>query len=207
MLRRLMYALFGAGWNQHAAVRMDALTHTLQVISYPHHEIHGGSSFLSDIVDESMGDDDTLILAFKTPPGSKRIHLLIEASTLVGGDVVLWENPSWASESGSLNPIINRNRQATMDSSILLEDQAQAAFTASDNLVGNPTDWSTVEATELHHVYAWGLNNRAVAGAARDVNEWILKPGTKYGIIFTADGGSNKAQVILNWYEHTTKDS
>ena len=121
----LLTAIFGTG--RIARVRLDAMTHTLQTMSYEHHEIHAGSSFMSDFVDSDMADDETIILAFKTPPGKKLIHMLVEASTLVGGDVALWEGPSWTVETGTLNPIVNRNRDGTPNSSILLEDQATSS--------------------------------------------------------------------------------
>ena len=182
---------------------LDGVTNAIKTITYPHHAIHDGRGFLADTVDETLDDNATIILAFKTMAGTKRAHMLFEFTTLVGGDLRVWEGPTWTAETGTLITIKNRKRLASMTSSGLLENQAQAAFTASDALILNPTGLNTAAATSLPHLYAWGKKEKLAGGTTRDGNEWVLKPDTQYAVVFTADGGSNKAQVILDWYEHT----
>lgn len=178
----------------------DAMTGAVVGISYPHYEAHEGNAFICDYVDETLDDNATIELAFKTPAGTKRVHIWIEFSTLVGGDIRLLEAPTWTTSTGSQNSILNRKRLASMTSSGLLEDTA-GSFSATNNMVLNPT--SLAGGTVIHHIYAWGKKEKMQAGGARDSEEFILKPDTQYAVVFTADGASNKAQVILNWYEHT----
>ncbi len=183
----------------------DATTNAAINITFPHHAIHDGFAFITDTVDETLADNDEIILAFKTMAGIKRAHMILEFNTLVGGDLRLWEGPTWTAETGTLVPILNRKRLAVMASSGFLQDQSQPTFVATDQMILNPNGFSTVPATSLHHLFAWGAQARFSGGIVRDANEWPLKPDTQYAAVFTADGGSNKAQVILNWYENTDK--
>lgn len=182
---------------------MDEMTGTLVVIDSPHHEVHEGDSFFTEAVDLTLANAETLIIAFKTSAGTERVHLTGEFTTLLGGNVQVWENPTWTTNTGTLAPIYNRRREATMESSTLLEDwTATPAFTATDNVLVNVTGLNTGAATPLHHFYAFAAQGRGSSGGARDSHELILKPDTQYAIVFTSSGANNQAQMILNWYEH-----
>ena len=179
-------------------LHLDSLSEAMTMVNAEHHEIHEGVSFITDIVDESMANSDTLTLAFKTPTGTKAAHLIVDFATLAGGHVDLIEGPTWDNQTGTKSPIYNRKRETSMTSSILLEDQAQASFIASDNVILNPTN--LVSGTIIHDL--WGFGAKEKFGAVgRDVEEFILKPDTQYAVRFTSDSGSNKGHLILNWYE------
>ena len=122
-------------------------------------------------------------------------------TTLVGGELEILEAPTWDNQSGTKAPIINRKRETSMTSSGLLEDQAQAGFVASNNIILNPT--TVAGGTSIQVIYAWGERGRFLAGNARDEWELILKSDTQYAAVFTAIGGGNKAQILLDWYEHS----
>lgn len=177
----------------------DDISDGLVVIDYAHHEAHEGDAFETTAVDTAMGDGDDIVLAFKTPAGTKRMHLLVEFATAAGGHVDILEGPTWTNQSGSLNPIFNRKREVSMGSSGVLEDQAQAGFVASDNMILDPT--SLAGGTLIHTHYTFGSNKTPATG--RGVTEWLLKPDTQYAIRITADGVSNGCQLRLEWYEHT----
>jgi len=180
----------------------DTLFQVPVTIDGPHHEVHEGDAFAVEYADDTMADTDTITLAFKTPNTTTRIHLTIEFSVLVGGHVELHEDATWTTNTGTLRTIYNRKRLASMTSSVLLEDKtATPTFTATDAVLYNPTSPS---GTIIHTVYAWGLKSRPTM-SSREIEEWILKPNTAYAVILTADGNSNAAQLILDWYEHTDK--
>ena len=148
-----------------------------------------------------MATTETLILAFKTPTGTKRAHLTVAFATLVGGFLEVIEGPTWDTNTGTETVIFNRLREASMKSSILLEDKTDTPnFTATDNVLANPTTFAG--GTAIRTIYAFGSQNRLAAGA-RDIEEIPLKPDTAYGVKFTAVGNSNKAQVFMDWYEET----
>ncbi len=184
---------------KHLQTLFDALTNALVSIEYGHHEAHEGHSFISDVVNIAMADEETLVLAFKTPIGTKRVHMLIDFATLAGGHVDIIEGPTWDSESGSLHSIYNRKREASMINSDLLEDSGQPTFTATNNLILNPTNLAG--GIIPHDLYGFGKKEKFPA-QGRDTNELILKPDTQYDIKFISDAGSNKGHLILNWYEH-----
>lgn len=170
------------------------------VVDVAHHEIHEGDSFHVDAEDTSLANAATIIIAFKTMAGTKRAHMTGAFSTLVGAHVELTEGPTWDNQSGTLLPIYNRKREGSMGSSGLLEDQAQAGFVASDNMILNPT--TVAGGTIISTLFAFGSKHSG-GSQARGVDEWILKPETQYAIILTADGAANAAQLIIDWYEHT----
>jgi len=189
---------------------LDAMSGTPVGITFPHHKIHNGDSFTTNFTDETLADAETIILAFKTATGPKRIHLFAFFSTLVGGSLNIWEGATWTTTTGVVNPIINRRRDENPNTSGLLEDlTATPAFTATGNILSNPTLTGGVvtptSATSLDKQYAWGEKGKIGAGYLRDENEFILKPDTTYAIVFTSIGASNKAQINLNWYESEDK--
>lgn len=189
--------------TEHDDVRIDPISAALSTITVAHNRLHGGAAFVSQFADETLADNATIIIAFKTPTGTNRVHMTAEITTLVGGDLEVWEDPTWTAQTGALLPILNRKRLAAMTSSAILENQAQAGFAASDNLISNPTGLNTGSATSVFRLYTWGKVATIGASKTRDSSELILKPDTQYAYVFTADGGSNKAQIFLDWYEAT----
>lgn len=189
---------------------IDALSGTPVGITFPHYKIHSGDAFTTNFTDETLADAETVILAFKTATGTKRVHLFAFFSTLVGGHLDIWRDATWTTNTGVVNPIRNRNDEDNPNQSGLLEDLTTTpTFTATGNILSNPTLTGGVVtptgATSLDKQYAWGERGKIGAGYLRDENEFILKPDTTYAIVFTAIGASNKAQVNLNWYESEDK--
>jgi len=182
---------------------VDSITGVAIGITNAHHEAHEGDSFVACFVDETMSDAETIILAFKTPAGTKRVHMLLQFETLVGGSLKLWEGATWDAQTGTQAVITNRKRVTVPGSSGVLANQAQAGFVAAGVVNANPTNFSVGAATLVKDAYAWGQRNQILAGGARDTEEVLLKPETQYAAVFAAIGNSNKAHVILNWYEHT----
>lgn len=170
--------------------------------AYPHFAVHEGESFLVIAVDTVLDDGDLIILVFKTMLEAERAHMFMQFSTLVGGYVTVWEGVTWTTGSGGLNPIINRNREAGLAFSGLLEDlTATPAFTATNNILEKVAGLNTAGATDIYNVYAWGKKEKLMPGDVYDVQGFALKPDTQYAVVFTAVGAANKAQMILEWIE------
>lgn len=178
---------------------IDALSNSLKTVTFGHHEIHAGTSFVTDAVGTSMANADTLALAFKTASGATtRAHLTITFSTKAGCHVELIEAPTWDTSSGSQNAIYNRKREASMNSSGMLEDTA-GSFSATDNVVLNPT--TLAGGTSIRTMYLFGVSPGRPQ-MARETEEFPLKPDTQYAVRLTADGATNAGHLALNWYEH-----
>ena len=96
-----------------------------------------------------------------------------------------------------------------MTQSGITEDKtATPAFSVTNNVLvdtlGLNTDTGDTQApVEIHTTYAWGEKGKVQAGGGGHDTELVLKPATQYAVLFTAIGGSNKAHVALDWYEHT----
>lgn len=192
-------------WKEKSPL-IDGFTGAKARISMAHLHIHKKESFVFDYADENLGDNDTMILAFKTPVGTKRVHFFPEYSTLVGGDLRIYEDSYWTPGSGSAVSVVNRFREDSPTASVILENVTSAsAFTATNKLIVNPTGIDNSAASTIQRSYAWGKKEKFAAGSIRDDNEFVLNPDTAYAVVFTAEGGSNKAHMNLNWYEHTDK--
>lgn len=186
--------------NEVDDIRIDRPTASLTTIDYAHHKKHAGHGYYAQVVDTSMGDNDTLSISFKTPD-NPRVHLLILTSIKVAGNIALWEGTTWTQGSGSGITIYNRNRRISAPSSTLLENRQQSAFTANNQVMANVGGLDTGAASALEQLYSFGSISYSVID--RQVAEWILRPNTQYSIVFTANGGSNGGFIGLDWYEHT----
>jgi len=182
--------------GEFGAAIIDPTTNTQVAIIFDHHMIHAGCSFHSDTTDLTMGLNETLILAFKTPP-SRKVHINLGFVTTGDAHLDIIEAPTWTNQTGTLIPIYNRNRNSAAVSNIL-EDQGQASFVASENLNLNPT--GLTGGTILNQFYTFGEVQKVLAGGEEN-QVWVLDQDTQYAIRLVSDVGSNKGQIILNWYE------
>ena len=180
--------------------KFDQLVKIPIFIDHAESEINQKETFSSIITDLTLADTETLALAFKTPAGTKRVHLIGEFITLTGGRLDFIEGPTWDNESGSLNPIFNRFREASPQASAMLEDGGQAPFTATDNVIKNPT--TLAGGTIISNFVAFGEKNR-FSGDGYAIAKWILEPDTQYACLFTSTAAANSAQVRILWFEHT----
>jgi len=156
--------------------------------------------FTVDAINLAMAATDTIALAFKTPPEQeKTIHIYQNFIALASGHMDIVEGPTWTTNTGLLVPIFNRYREATMDASIVLEDKtATPNFTATGNIILDPT--ALTGGTILRTIYGFGKKDKAPS-TRDEAHGWILAADTTYAFLFTADDGSNKAQLTLNWAE------
>ncbi len=201
----LMIAQWGSGAGEIDDVRMDAMTNTLQMIDYAHHEVHGGSSFGACTftgveLTNQLDAGQTRILCFKTPAGTKRAHMIIQFAANGAGHIDVVESPTWNDSSGTLVTIFNRKRDET--GSLMEQDQATGAFQATNQVILNPNNFAG--GTVVDTSWIFGEKEKST-GDARGVQEVILKPATQYGIRYYADADSNSMFMKLDWYEHTDK--
>ena len=166
-----------------------------------HDRIHEGVSFTVNLVDISMGDGDTINIAFKTPNTLKRLHMIMDWSTLAGGHLELIEAPTWGNQTGTSIAIINRYRGSTVTSG-LEHDLDTTAFVAESKVSANVTTILTTNATTVQASYLFSAASNKGAAESRGRAEFLLKPNTQYVIKYTADGGSNAGFVKLSWYEY-----
>jgi len=178
----------------------------LVTLSHFEYEIHQGIAFTFQAVDETLGDGDNIIVAFKTAKGVK-VHLVAGFTTLVGGYLEIWEGPTWTTNTGTATAVANRHRGKKAKPCTLLEDKTLTpSFSPTEKVLVNPTGLNTGSATSIWKRYAWGERGKVGPGEYIENNELTLKPNSTYAVVFTAIGASNKAQIIMNWIEGTGGD-
>lgn len=167
-----------------------------------HAEIHKGDSFKRRI-DSGNSAVASLNVAFKTLPGIKLAHMLFGLSS---NDEVLFEiveDASWTQGSGTALNIVNVNRDDGGNSSLLLEDKNQEAFTANNQVMKDVTGVSGGTVIDPQFTYNAGLGASVVAESRASVHEWVLKNNTTYVIRMTQTDGNCKMSINILWYEHT----
>lgn len=169
-------------------------------IDWDHHEIHDGDTFQVFFEDITLGDNDTINFAFKTPAlTTKEIHMVIEYATKVGGQLTVLEAATWTAKSGTAITPINLNRNSSKTSEIL-GNETTTTFTTANELAVNVTTILTTNATTVESDAVYG--SKWSSGSSRGMKELILKAATTYVVLFTAEGASNFGHLKLRWYEY-----
>lgn len=181
--------------------KFDDLYAALRVIGSEHGEVHEGHAFSAAYVDLAMGNADTFIMAFKTPAGTKRVHLVYFFDTLTGAHLDMYKDSTWTADQGDPTvEIFNRFQTNAPSSSALLENTNQAGFVASNQIIIDPTNH--VPGTEIMPPdYAFALKGK-FQGKQHAMSELILEVDTLHSLVMTSDAASNKIQLVFSWYEH-----
>ena len=185
-----------------AELRMDASTHSLQTLSYEHHEVHSGSSFVAFVYDSDFDKSDEINICFDTPAGTKWIHLAVLADCSVPSELEILEGPTITNGSGTPFTVINRNRNSDNESILLDIEAAPTANTVSLNCT------ITADGTVIHGE-AMGTGKKSLgSGGGRDLLEYVLLPSTRYAVRIAGTGITDNgvADIKLTWYEHTDKN-
>ncbi len=177
---------------------LDSISLTMVFIAGEISAINSKKSFVTSVSDLTLDLNDTLSIGFKTPAGPARIHITSGLDVFSGGLFELIEDPTWTNQSGVLEPIINRFRESSPVSSAVLEDSGQVSFTATDNVIKNPT--GVAGGTILRAINAFGAKEK-ISGSADFKKKVILKVDTQYVIRFTSSEDTNSAEIRLDWQE------
>lgn len=172
-------------------LRMDASTHTLQTITYEHHEIHSRSSFVCN--DLRNVNTTTFKWQVTTPAGTKETHMVFDIDCTGEMTALITEGSDRV--DGTALAEVNRNRVGT---------PSVAGTIVTHTPTGGATDGTVVLMN--HRSGATGVGSRTIsAGGARGGNEFVLKPSTKY-VISVTTYADVWVSIDLDWYEHTPKD-
>ena len=191
---RTLFAFFGGGTEDVAEVRIDASTHSLQIVDYPHHEIHSGSGYdYTEVVDQAQ--NAVRDIQITTPAGAKWAHLTINFFCEAETEFWLWENVVINTPGTEVTPR-NHNRNSG-DSSMLT-----VKYIDNSSLANANSDTDASGATQLEHQFVGA--GKKIGGNTSSREEWILKPGEDYTIRWDAtDAGY--VTYHIDWYEHTDK--
>lgn len=177
------------------ALTVDAMTDAITVIEYEHHEHHGGSAYA---VQNNTAAGTSCILAFKTPAGTKRAHMVYEFSAESKAHVTVYEGRTWTTDTGTVVAPKNQNR-GSANTSMLLEDKSATPDWTAGGVLQDPTGQGDGSVISLIYTYT----SKQVGASEGKRNELVLKPDTTYSFELASDDGSKGLQLRLYWYEHT----
>lgn len=176
-------------------LRMDAATHSIQTISYPHHEIHAGSSYVCrDVIDLSVGDFWDIQIT--TPAGTKWAHMTFEFDVESETEFWVYMNVT-INVAGDALTCGNRNLNVDNPTTLVIkgiENTSEANANADTAVAG---------ATLLAH----GIigSGRQEGGMSASRQEVILKASEDFTVRFKANS-AGYVNYHLDWYEHTSKN-
>ena len=187
-LKEMMGKISDSAWR---TPKIDASTHTLQTISYPHHEIHGGSHYYLQGFLE-LDDTDTFYMKMVTPNTTKWSHFVFSIKSTGICTTYLDEVATGGMTGGSAVTPINNNRNSSNTSGMVFTSGVTAC-----------TGYTTrLEADK------WGADGfkETIGGGGGREDELILKQNTTYCRTFISGTDTNIIQFKASWYEHTDKD-
>ena len=173
-------------------LRLDAATHAVKCILYPHAEIHSGSSFMMEEGIQLNNAAEQYLIS--TPTGKRWAHMTINVSGAQDTSVSLDEGADCVGNNDTV--VINRDRNSTKTSSVGIYRG-----------IGNVVAAGTRIFTSQWGIAAVGGGKGGGGGDASTREELILKAGTKYVLTVTAlSANANNITVSLDWYLHTNRN-
>lgn len=167
-------------------------TDAAQVIDYAHHEIHGGSSFLT--TDVQNIDTTTQKWQIDTADNAPKYSHLIIVVDCDGAFLVTFTEGS------------NRDGTTRLDAPNRRRSSAAEKVATTSIYRGNSSG-STDGSTTLFQ-RRLGINGGFFSGdqgaTAGGRNEWILNADEKY-VLSVQTFANNQVTVEFDWYEHTDK--
>ena len=188
--------------------RVDSMTGAQLGIDYPHHEIHGGSSFAVDYSETTAATDDHRTgIAFTTPAAaSGRVHFIVTATASQPAEFFLLESAVFVDGTqGTPGTVMNRFRGNANTSAVSnLEGAANAnSFSKFDEAEFTAATFTGGGTGLAHGILEGGSGPFAVGGASRGAQEWILDASTIYCFYIQNIGANaNTHNIEANWYEH-----
>ena len=176
-------------------LRADAATHSIQTMSYEHHEIHSGSHYFVDGYAD-LAINNVMDFTWLMPNTTKWTHwtwkLAVEAETLYQ----VYETAVATNPLANVITPLNNNRNSGNTSGTTMRYEVQT------NLAGANADTDVSGATLI----ASGIIGAGRSGGfdSRD-KEIILKQGTLYCLRSTASAAGYQ-NFLMEWYEHINKN-
>lgn len=167
----------------------DENTRALTNISFEHHLIHIGDSFV--VCDVQNVNATTIKWQITTPNTTKYSHVIFDIEAT--GEMLMAVTEGSDRTDGVALTEINRSRIGTPN-------------VAGTIVTRTPTGGSTDGATTItsRRVGATGVASKTLTGGGnRGTNEFILKPNTKYVVAITTFADIY-VTFCLDWYEYTS---
>ena len=175
--------------------RLDASTHSWQIVDYEHHEIHSGSHFeLCEVVDLAI--NNVFDLQFTTPNTTKWTHFIFQISSESETEYYIYENVV-INTAGTTETPLNNNRNSINTSVNTLASHLNTSL-ANANADTDVSGAITYE----HQIIGAGRSSQGSNTRSREI---VLKQNTSYCLRAIAKA-AGYVNFCAQWYEHTDKD-
>lgn len=170
---------------------IDKTTTAIIEVSHSHHEIHSGNSYTTE--DNASGGAGTkATITFKTPAGTKLIHMIAHYRSNVESHSTLGEGVTITADTGT-NKLPTAKNRSNVVASILIGTRTAAV----NNITYGATVTNFGTVLEIIH-----FGNGKQGGEFRGDDEWILKPDTIYALETESEAASSDVNIEMDWYEH-----
>ena len=184
----------GALWKKVTSAAIDNATYARTGIDYAHHEVHAGSAYWA-ANNATLGNGELNTASIVTHNSAKWAHLLLEISSAAVATFEVFEDVTSSDMSGgaAFTPL-NFNRNST---NVSLMTAKVGDTVGADQLV--PSDGTAI--------WTESLGTRGIVTTRENGSELILKQNTGYLFRITNGANANNCTILLNWYEHTDRES
>lgn len=173
---------------------LDHSTNSLQVMDYPHHEIHNGTNYRASWT-QNVGSGNSISLSITTPASGPQCHILFSVASGKSCNIAIYEDTEITANTGNTVTPRNSNRNYPDNSQSSVVANATVNTTGRvqlvDAFVGQP---------------GGGILDPAVGGEIEGRIEWVLGMNKSYTVIVTETAAEAQMMSIsFDWYEHTPK--
>jgi len=219
-----LVARWGSGAGETDDVRIDAVTNSLQVVDYAHHEVHSGSKFFIEGYAE-LGVSATLFVKLVTPNTGKWGHFLWDIGSSGILTTTLDEDATGGMADGS-RPTIHANNRNTKcwtglhtggdDEATVMTDSTKAftvdalidmqIFNSTDGSSGIITDNDATSVTVA--ALAGGTDNNWDTGDAYEINQsgFVITSAVTVATSYTQRLGNVKFGSKSSGGSHSSAD-
>ncbi len=171
----------------------DNNTAALMTIDYPHHEVHEGSHFYA-YHNATLAITEDLTISVTTPDSTKHSHLIFKLSSSDAAIFDVLEDVTSFANGTAFVPKNNNRNSATVSVNTVLS--------GSDEGADDP-----ITPTGGTEIYSEGIKSgNKIGGTSRGDSEIILKQNSKYLFRIISGANTNVCSIVLEWYEHTSKE-
>lgn len=177
------------------------VVHALKETNTDYQKINNGSGYHCCVADTSMADTETLNLCFKTPTDCL-IHIKHQFSAKAAGNLAIYEDATWSGgKTGVQRSIIPKNRYNQRTSHMYDdwgENVSGSGYWGQSGMMKYGV--SGLSGNLLCRDYVFASKFFGSSEAILD-SKMVLKTGTQYAYVYTANAATNAGQIILDWDE------
>ena len=190
-LQRIMRGFTGTSYQ---VPRLDSSSFATEVISYEHHEIHGGSHyFIGDVADLAI--NNVFDVQWTTPNTTQWAHFTFELGCENETEWYIYEGATINTAGTALTARNNdRNSANTSNATIASIENISVANANADTAVAG--------ATQIIHGICGSGRSGGVDSRQKEI---ILKQNTIYCMRAIANA-AGYINFMMEWYEHQNKE-